>query len=670
MKKNKRRILLIGWDAADWKVINPLMDNGMMPALESLVNNGVIGNIATLDPPLSPMLWTSISTGKHADKHGILGFMEPAPEGNGIRPVMITSRKVKAIWNMLSQSGYKTHVVGWWPSHPAEPINGISISNFYQRDVDEYGKPWHLPPGTVHPKEKEEIFKELRIHPGELTEAHILPFVPRAKEIDQEKDKRLSALGKITAHCSTIHSAVTWILENEDWDFMAVYYDSIDHYCHTFMKFHPPKIERAPENLFELYKDVVKGGYIYHDMMLSRLLQFVDENTTVILMSDHGFHSDHLRPRGIPDEPAGPAWEHRDYGILCVKGPGIKKDERIYGASLLDITPTILSLFKLPIGRDMEGKPLLDIFEETPTCGYVDSWEEIEGECGMHSKDIQRDPIAEYAAMQQLVELGYIEKPEENIQKNIEKIVDESQFYLARVYMHKGLFSNALPILEELYKKDSKVVRYAYRYAKCLDSLGKVEEANEIVTRIIENEEKEYPALFLLKGTLEYAKKNYVESLKFLESAEKVDPKLPQLYQQIGYVYLKMRRLNDAERAFQKAIEHDPENAHSHFGLGQVLYKKKDYENSANCFLNAVGLQYNFPRAHITLGIALAKLEMYDRAIEAFEVCLKFDPGFIAAHRYLSYIYDIKLKNTEKADRHIKALNNFRDKLKSSQRIV
>ena len=64
-KKNK--VLLIGWDAADWKIINPLMDAGMMPALESLVNNGVMGNLATLDPPLSPMLWTSISTGKHAD---------------------------------------------------------------------------------------------------------------------------------------------------------------------------------------------------------------------------------------------------------------------------------------------------------------------------------------------------------------------------------------------------------------------------------------------------------------------------------------------------------------------------------------------------------------------------------------------------------------------------
>ena len=76
-KRTAKKILLIGWDAADWKVINPLMDNGLMPTLNKLVNGGVIANLATLDPPLSPILWTSIATGKLADKHGILGFVEP-----------------------------------------------------------------------------------------------------------------------------------------------------------------------------------------------------------------------------------------------------------------------------------------------------------------------------------------------------------------------------------------------------------------------------------------------------------------------------------------------------------------------------------------------------------------------------------------------------------------
>ncbi len=85
------RVLLVGWDAADWKMISPLMDAGQMPALSRFVERGVMGNISTLRPALSPILWNSIATGKRADKHGILGFIEPSADGNGIRPASSTS---------------------------------------------------------------------------------------------------------------------------------------------------------------------------------------------------------------------------------------------------------------------------------------------------------------------------------------------------------------------------------------------------------------------------------------------------------------------------------------------------------------------------------------------------------------------------------------------------
>jgi len=75
-----KKVLLIGWDAADWKVIHPLMDKGEMPNLQRLVEAGAVGQIATLHPPLSPMLWTSIATGKRPFKHGIHGFAEPTPD--------------------------------------------------------------------------------------------------------------------------------------------------------------------------------------------------------------------------------------------------------------------------------------------------------------------------------------------------------------------------------------------------------------------------------------------------------------------------------------------------------------------------------------------------------------------------------------------------------------
>jgi Type I phosphodiesterase / nucleotide pyrophosphatase len=102
-----KKLLLIGWDAADWKVINPLLDQGLMPTLDDFINHGVMGNLATLRPILSPMLWNSIATGKRANKDGIHGFMEPDTQNGGIRPVSSTSRKVKAIWNILTSAGSK-----------------------------------------------------------------------------------------------------------------------------------------------------------------------------------------------------------------------------------------------------------------------------------------------------------------------------------------------------------------------------------------------------------------------------------------------------------------------------------------------------------------------------------------------------------------------------------
>ena len=85
MKEKKRKVLLVGWDAADWQVIDKLMANGLMPAFKSVVDRGVRGRLATLDPPLSPMLWTSMATGVRPYKHGISGFVEN--DGSGGVPI-------------------------------------------------------------------------------------------------------------------------------------------------------------------------------------------------------------------------------------------------------------------------------------------------------------------------------------------------------------------------------------------------------------------------------------------------------------------------------------------------------------------------------------------------------------------------------------------------------
>ena len=90
----------------------PLIDAGKMPNLARLIEEGICGNIATLQPVLSPILWTSIATGKRAYKHGIHGFSEPDPLSGGIRPVTNLSRKTKASLEYSESKRSQNHCSG------------------------------------------------------------------------------------------------------------------------------------------------------------------------------------------------------------------------------------------------------------------------------------------------------------------------------------------------------------------------------------------------------------------------------------------------------------------------------------------------------------------------------------------------------------------------------
>jgi len=679
-----KKVLLIGWDAADWKLINPLLDQGLMPTLDDFVNQGVIGNLATLRPILSPMLWNSIATGKRPDKHGILGFMEPDPQTGGVRPTTSTSRKVKALWNILTQRGYKTHVLGWFAGHPAEPINGISVSDLFPYAVGPLGKDWPLPPGAVHPEIMREKFARLRMHPGEVTEAAILPWIPRAAEIDQEKDKGLQTFAKILSENCSIHNAATWILQNEPWDFLAVYYNAIDHFCHGFMHYHPPRMKGILEEKFEIYKDVVNNAYRFHDMMLQTLLDLAGPDVTVLLVSDHGFHSDHLRPRGIPMEPAGPAVQHRQFGIICMKGAQIRQDERIYGATLLDVTPTILTLFGLPVGEDMDGRVLVQAFEKPPAITRILSWENEAGDCGMHPADLRMDPAAAQAVLQQFVALGYIQPPSENQAKAVETAVREQQYNLARVYLDSRRYRDALPIFEELKKKSPDQARFVQHLAQCYLALGRRSEAKALLEQLVtleskaaapagpevkaleppaqqdpevskpepQPEPKPRPWADLLMGVIHFEEGDMDAALVSLLKAEQADPRLPDLHLRIGETYLRQRQTENAERAFQRALEIDGDSPEAHLGLAVVRLRQRRNEEAAEQALLAVGLQHFLPLGHFYLGVALARLAHRERAALAFETALSMVPGLVAAHRWLAALYMQPGGDLEKAVRH------------------
>lgn len=647
------KVLLIGWDAADWKVINPLMDAGLMPALQSLVEGGVKGKMATLDPPLSPTLWTSIATGKRPYKHGIHGFTEPDGQG-GIRPIYNTSRQCKAIWNILTQHQKKTHVVGWWPSHPAEPINGTMISNFYQRAPADAapGRIWKMANGTVHPPEKADLFAKLRVHPSELTANHIKPFVPDLHKVDQSRDSRLLTIAKNLADCSTIHSAATYILEHEEWDFMAVYYDAIDHYCHGFMRYYPPRREHIPVQEYELYKDVVNSAYRYHDMMLARLLELAGPDTTVMLISDHGFHPDHNRPKYIPKEPTGPAIEHSPYGIIVMKGPGIKKDELLFGTSLLDVTPTLLHIFGLPAAMDMDGKILVQAFENEEVLQPIQSWENITGVDGRHPANLEQSSEENKAELQQLIELGYIADPGEDQELAIKNTLDENNYNLARAYLNGQQWDEGIALLEKLHEVNPDVLRFSSYLANAYMTVGKFKLARKVVERIRETLDRESPQLDLLEGSLLLAEERPLKALALFQKVEKEAGEQPQLRLRLANAYMQLNKLDMAETALEAAVRLDPEEASIWQSLGICRLRMAKHESAAEALLHAIGLQYYHPPTHYYLGETLLEMGRYEDAANAFDVCLRLAPAMNMARERLVAIYTQFLDQPGKANKY------------------
>ena len=627
MKRNNRKVVLIGWDAADWNHIAPLLAEGKMPALKRLIDSGVHGNMATMNPPYSPMLWTSVATGKTADEHGVLGFLEIDVEKQRVRPVTSNQRKVKALWNIFHNQGMKSNLIGWWPSFPADRINGHIVSDLFPKSNDSSKKEWSMPVGTVYPESLAEEIHDLRVHPGEITEAHVLPFVPNAHKIDQEKDKAIIRLQKLISQGASIHAASTYLMRSKEWEFTGIYHNMIDHFCHAFMKFYPPKLAPIPQEYYDLYKDVVSGAYRFQDMMLERTLELIDEDTLVIIMSDHGFESGPGRSIKKPKNfQAAPALDHREFGIFVASGPGIKKGEKVFGLSLLDVAPTILHYMGLPVGKDMSGNVIVDAFEDPGKIEFIESWEQVEGDFGMRKGADTMEDLSNQEAMEQLIELGYVDRPNANIEKTLLLTKCELRYNLARVYMSKKDYKQAQEILQDLVQEDVNTVPYYMdlinvhllredykEAARCLEELRKVDKTYLVKTKLLEAK------ILIGEGKIKRAE-------HLLREVNILKDKTGVVRYELGKLLMRLGRYDKALEEFKKAIELKPDNAKYHASLANCYLRLDDPEEAVDHALISVELMRYFPDAHYIMGEALEKLGDKENAVKAYEMAKKLSP--------------------------------------------
>ena len=110
----------------------------------------------------------------------------------------------------------------------------------------------------------------------------------------------------------------------------------------------------------------------------------------------------------------------------------------------------------LPVGEDMDGKVLSQAFVETPQGRIIPSWEEIPGADGRHPPHTRLDPVAAHEALEQMIALGYIERPDENREVAIDAAIRELRYNLGEAYQDGGRHAEAHEIFTELYKARSR----------------------------------------------------------------------------------------------------------------------------------------------------------------------------------------------------------------------
>lgn len=359
------KVIVVGVDAADWGVMKNLLDEGRLPNFARLISEGATGRLETFMPlRKSPILWTSIATSMLPDEHGIGGYVKSTSDGQAV-PYTGNVRRVKALWNFLGEKGMRVAVVGWMVTWPAEEVNGYMVSDYIQYETEKKIKIEH----QTYPEELFDEIDTLRMTRQDVSDADIAHLFPVDYEIvrNEVAPWHKDYVKMIYATDETFRR-VAMYLNDKGVDFLAVYFNGIDSMCHNFWD--QRKQPRHP------LSSVIDDYYIWMDGVLGQFIDLVDDDTLLIVCSDHGFYG----PRRAKDGGTllG-VYMHDKYGIVALMGKGVRKGSHIIDAGILDITPTILYALDMPVGRDMHGRVLTEGFEvdllKTRAVSFIPTYE-------------------------------------------------------------------------------------------------------------------------------------------------------------------------------------------------------------------------------------------------------------------------------------------------------
>jgi predicted AlkP superfamily phosphohydrolase/phosphomutase len=328
---DRHRVLVIGLDGATWDVLDPWIEEGILPNLSHLRKNGSWGILKSTIPPITAAAWGTFATGKRPGKHGVFHFVPIFnPEENDTEPEIVNAKSLKssAIWDILGHHDRKVILINIPMTYPPRQVNGTMIT------------------GLLTPKGAP-VFT----HPPELSKELSDYIIDLDRFIDEKPFATEPAADTIKPSIGLIEEfrmmmerrAITSLdmMRSNDWDFFMVVFTGTDRLGHYLWVYHNPPNEIESQEQHLLFKGI-KDYYIQLDEIIGELLQTAGKDVTVLIMSDHGM---------------GPDISKRVHGNNWLKSKG-----------WLDIKPMVGGvnnvdrwLTKLGIPRDKVGRLILKI---------------------------------------------------------------------------------------------------------------------------------------------------------------------------------------------------------------------------------------------------------------------------------------------------------------------
>lgn len=425
------RVVLVGIDGATWSVIDPLLEAGRLPVLADGLSRGVRATLRSEDPMTSPALWTTLATGRARGEHGIMGFLSE----RGL--VRSTDRRVPALWNVLDAFERESEVLGWWATWPAEVVRGRVVTD---RAVRTRWVEWaegEVASGRTWP---EELFARVR-------PAVVDPLAPPMDELDRLVDWTAEERAEFLALERPLYAngwsalkfgyasqrsyervALEFARDGDPAALTALFLVAVDPVSHTFWHHREPRhYEGADWDAAERLGGTIDALYEHNDRFLGDWLRDVDEDTVVMIVSDHGFRASGRLPGAFVAEDletrerhavtVGQSGIHDLDGVLAAWGGPV--DGSGFGAStreatLYDVAPTVLALLGLPVPRDMPGRVLEELvapsFWEEHPIAFVESYDEVLGERRYADASEVLDP--DRGQLEELEALGYFGHPQ------------------------------------------------------------------------------------------------------------------------------------------------------------------------------------------------------------------------------------------------------------------